>query len=79
MAKRNTKPKLKISMIDSELAKREGGKIEDTIGNVREIRKNLLCILGDGRVKGTRYSPLEIFTVLIIGAQKLAAKKARKK
>lgn len=73
-----TKPKLTIRMIDSELAKREGGKVEDSIGNVREVRKNLLAIMSDGKVKGTRYSLLDVLTVLAVGAQRIA-KKGKKK
>lgn len=78
MAKKQ-KPKLKINMIDSELAKREGGKIEDSIGNIREVRKNFMAVIANGRVRGVRYSPIEILLVIVSGAHKMAQKNSLQK
>jgi len=78
MAKKQ-KPKLKINMIDSELAKREGGKIEDSIGNIRTITAIVVTNTTNGRVRGVRYSPIEILLVIVSGAHKMTQKNSLQK
>lgn len=66
-----------VSALAQEVARREGKKVQVSIGNIREVIAKLSDIIYDGKVLGDKVNPTDVVAVLILNGHNRSKRKKK--